>query len=189
MEKFKKLLRHPVISPIIGTFIILVVVTPLAAKINSLSITDTIIWIWRLLLKYIVLNPVVLWVIILLFTIRAILSKHLPIVNKEDISLNRYTKDIIDDIVWEWDWDSYTFKDEGATPFCMRCSGILVYKDNNSLGMGHTLHSNYGALICEHCGFKKMLQEESVLDYFQRIKREIYRRARTGEWKSKIESK
>lgn len=37
-------------------------------------------------------------------------------------------------------------------------------------------------LICENCGYSKGDVSEGLQDYIAKIKREIYRRIRTGQW-------
>lgn len=75
-----------------------------------------------------------------------------------------------------WQYGSSGIWDLAA--FCQSCESRLVYSDGR-VGYGRTLTE----LICEHCS-REISETEGDYDYFEaKVKREIDRRIRTGEYK------
>jgi hypothetical protein len=90
-----------------------------------------------------------------------------------------YTEDRLFNAIWRWQYGSSGIWDLAS--FCQSCESRLVYSDTRAL-YGPTLTK----LICEHCS-REITETEGDYDYLEaRVKREIDRRIRTGEYKRSL---
>lgn len=188
----KDILKHPTISGIIGTVVGTIIVTPVIAYMNKINLIEAFMLIYHGLknsLISLLTYQVSFWIILLvLFTfigirkIVQILNENNPIASSIN---NLYRKDIIDHILWIFDWtEGYNGKialtPESPYPICPHCMNDLVRSNRASDGY-YSSYPNY--FICDYCGFSHKIRKG---DYHERIRREIIRRVRTGEWRKSL---
>ncbi len=90
-----------------------------------------------------------------------------------------YTEDRLFNAVWRWEYGSSGIWNLAC--FCQSCESRLVYSEAR-VGYGR----NVTKLICEHCT-REVSETEGDYDYLEaRVKREIDRRIRTGEYKRNL---
>lgn len=86
-----------------------------------------------------------------------------------------------------WSWRSISSTPVGLVPYCQTCSTQLVfsYDDGEGLYSGDQRHTE---LICQRCNRDRVLLREpgNYQDLVKRIKREIDRLVRTGEWRKHV---
>ncbi|WP_127486813.1 hypothetical protein [Paenibacillus ehimensis] len=182
----KNFFKHPIIVGSITSFITLGIITPIVAYLKSVSILNSLFLIWEFILS--IFNfKISLWIIIvsiILFVIVRKLIKNADI-EKDFNPFSTYKEDIIDGIKWEWKWipssSGYTLPKNSPVPTCNNCKGFLVSE--------HERYYPYGnLLVCEHCSFEKKITID-LKDYREKIRREIFRRVRSGEWKSSVDAR
>jgi hypothetical protein len=86
-----------------------------------------------------------------------------------------------------WSWGSISSHPVGLVPYCPTCSTQLVfrYDDGEGLYFGGQRHTE---LICQRCNRHRVVLREpgDYEDLIKRIKREIDRLIRTGEWRRHV---
>ncbi len=173
--------KHPIIASVISAFVIGAIVTPIVAYVKSQSFYEAIKTICVFIIK-ILTYGVSVWILIIIAIIYFFLKKMVKRFSANiEPDFTSYTSDVLDDIYWEWGWfqsiyqGGYDFKGNSPVPICKRCQGYLVVRTRG-------YHIDY--LECESCGFNKSLENLEFKEYQDKIKREIYRRVRIGQWKT-----
>ena len=128
--------------------------------------------------------PTPLWLLALLaipliavivITVTAFLSSAPP------PEFQSYTEERLFNAVWRWEYGSSGIWNLAC--FCQSCESRLVYSEGQ-IGYG----GNVTKLIAEHCT-REVSETEGDYDYLEaRVKREIDRRIRTGEYKRNLPS-
>ncbi|MCR8641466.1 hypothetical protein NV379_02240 [Paenibacillus sp. N1-5-1-14] len=179
----KNFFKHPITASVISSFIILAIITPFVSYVKSIPLIESIKVIWEVILS--VLNfGVPIWIIICFFVVFWIIVKVLNSKSSTEIHpFNSYKEDIIEGVKWEWEWikmydGSYDVNKNTLVPTCKKCKGLLILKPDS----GDYYYSDRQVLYCEHCDSKhKTLQDPEEL--INKVKREIIRKVRSGEWK------
>ncbi|MCG3089306.1 hypothetical protein [Sporosarcina cyprini] len=176
----KSFFKHPIIAGVV-VVIIGFIITPIIAPVKLQSFYEAIKTI-GLFIKKILSYGVPVWIIIIIGIAYLFLLKMVKSFSaKIEPDFTSYTSDVLDDIHWEWAWfksiykEGYDFKGDTPVPICKRCQGYLVI---GSRGY------NISFLECENCGFSKSLENLVFKEYQDKIKKEIYRKVRTGQWKA-----
>lgn len=91
-----------------------------------------------------------------------------------------YVEDVLFGAKWRWHWFGHEI--QGLWCFCPRCDGELVYDDSPS----QNLYSPEGPntrFFCEHCQHTEVARLKGGKAYaLDSVRREIRRKARTGEF-------
>ena len=180
----KSFFKHPIISGVIVGVIVLIIgliVTPMIAPVKWQSFYEVIKTIGLFIIN-ILSYGVPVWIIIIIGVAYLFLIKMVKRFSANiEPDFTSYTSDVLDDIHWEWGWfksiyqGGYDFKGNSPVPICKRCQGYLVVRTRG-------YHIKF--LECESCGFNKSLENSEFVEYQDKIKREIYRKVRTGQWKA-----
>ncbi|OME41440.1 hypothetical protein [Paenibacillus odorifer] len=178
-----KFFKHPIFISVLTAVLSAIVTTPIVAYIKSQTfiqafktILSAVWWFIKVVLTFGIPVWVLLLIIGLFFLMIFILSKK-PVQHvKPDFT--SYTEDNIEGIHWEWEWyqtysGKYDLSSNSPVPTCSSCKGFLV--------LGHHLYGG-NHLVCENCKVEKKLNDWSLEEYLERIKREIYRRVKAEEW-------
>lgn len=189
----KDILKHPTISAVVGTVLGTIIATPIVAYINKVNVMDALILIFNWLtniITFVLLFRVPFWVILLAIFI-LLLSKRF---SKDESSENpyyfiaHYKTDKINNILWIFDWNrgldgKYTLSKESPYPICPDCMNDLVLSNKTAEGYYSSRPTRF---VCENCGFSQSIDGNHD-DYIIKIRREIIRRVRTGEWRNSLE--
>lgn len=96
----------------------------------------------------------------------------------------KYVTDTILDIRWDWRWSGGYLSD--LMPLCPRCSNQL---DVDGWTGDYLPPDRKGCVyVCDNCSFNKKFSDKSGKEIVQKVKKEVIRRIRTGEFKQIIES-
>ena len=96
----------------------------------------------------------------------------------------QYISDTIFDIQWGWQWHYY--KLSYLTALCPKCSNRLDFE--NTYVQNNIRSLKPGCIfICDNCDFKREFPRKSVSEILLKIKKEVDRRIRTGEFKQILE--
>lgn len=189
----REMLKHPTVSAIIGTVVGTAIATPIVAIINSTNFFEAFILIYTWLKKVatvLLTYQFPLWIILIVLSLYTVIKKFTKKINVENVKQSietHYRKDIIDEILWIFEW----FQDfdgkiklsvESPHPICPECMNDLVLSNTSSDGYRSPYPTSF---VCENCGFLKQFGN-SHSDYQEKIRREIVRRVRTGEWRNSL---
>jgi hypothetical protein len=134
----------------------------------------------------IVLSLCTLFFIVIIFTrIRANTAeqKRLEAHRKAQFEYLAYKSDIFYEILWRWEYTpSGDIDDNSIICFCRDDDTTLVYQD---------IQSPFRALddikkvafCCETCGKQSAIHDGTVQEVIRKVRRQIERKIRTGEWK------
>ena len=89
-----------------------------------------------------------------------------------------YTEDIIENVLWRWDYAGQEFDITSLSAFCPECKIRLIY-DNRSV------KSYYRCDRCDNTLFEFQGNRQGI---YSHIFREIERRINTGEWLQKVKT-
>jgi hypothetical protein len=97
---------------------------------------------------------------------------------------NRFTQFNLGGVVL-WSWRSISSHPAGLVPYCPACSTQLVYRYDDG---SHYADQRHTELICQHCNRDRVVLREpgNYDDLIKRIKREIDRLIRTGQWRQHV---
>jgi hypothetical protein len=118
---------------------------------------------------------------IFMFFLVFIRPKFQKIVNSE-ITRSSYKQDIVDDILWVWNYSYGTTLSLPPTPFCPFCQCQMDEKNVYQRFDGVFGGSTRNKLICERCGHTPNTYDADSL--CKRVIREIESRANTGDFKN-----
>lgn len=124
------------------------------------------------------------WILLLLFGFAAFgaLTVYIRMRPNKAPEHNVYVTDILHGAKWRWSWRNNSIFDLWC--YCPKCDGILVYDDFTT----HRIieRENKTEFICENCGNEIIASINGNKNYaVASIEREIDRRVRTSEYKSK----
>jgi hypothetical protein len=125
------------------------------------------------------------WVLLLLSGLAAIgvITIYMRTRPIKEPEYNNYVTDLLHGAKWKWRWRHNSIS--GLWCFCPTCDGFLVYDDYTR--RSYLERENKTEFICENCGNKVVAFIGGDKDYaIAAVTREIDRRVRTGEYKSKI---
>lgn len=148
--------------------VLIAVVLALGRKIVSFLSGNEVIQAIAALLKKEVYLPVY-WLLALFiagFVLAFILFKLAVLSSKK---LEYYTKDVVGELIWEW--DTYNFA-TSLMALCPKCEAELKFQGSDN----HTIYA------CFRCNFNKRFEfnHQNIEDT---VRIEIEKRERTGEWK------
>ena len=139
---------------------------------------------WRFLLSDI---SVPMWLfiavsVVVLVAISVIILAVIAEISERRQPWHTYTEAHIEGMVCRWEWNRFG-EIQSLGFFCPMCDGELVPGNNHGFGTPY--------FICEKCSEQqrqpKIFLKDSMKHNYnivERIKREIRRRCRTGEWRS-----
>ncbi|CAM3948866.1 hypothetical protein [Mesobacillus zeae] len=185
----KEILKHPTVSAIIGT----VVGTLIVAYINKINVIEALILIFNWLkeiLTSVLSFEIQFWIILVVLSIFLFSKKIVEKVNSNSSDyigqsiVTHYRKDRIDNILWIFEWyrgfdGRLTLTNSSPHPICPDCMNDLVLSNKSPEGFYSNRPTRF---VCENCSFSQRLENDPE-DYILKIKREIVRRIRTGEWR------
>jgi len=165
-----KILSHPVVSTVVAT-ILIGIGTQLLGWWPL--ITNAILAAWQFIFTPILIP---LWLLALLsFSAVAIVIIIFVVVFHRETHSD-YTSDEFYGVKWRWQYFDGGSLDE-PVPFCVKCDFQLK----------PTFASSYSAVDhwvyrCENCGHVGADFRESISDFHDRVRRQIQRKLRSGEW-------
>ncbi|MGD7048586.1 hypothetical protein FZC83_07185 [Rossellomorea marisflavi] len=193
----KEILKHPTVSAILGTVIGTIIVTPIVAYINNINVIEAlrliINWI-KNIITLVLSFQVPFWIVLVALFIFLFSKRIANKLNSQGSSYARhfiekhYRQDRIDNILWIFEWyhgfdGKLTLRNASPHPICPNCMNDLVL--SNRTPEGH--YSNRSTrFTCENCGFSQKFENDPE-EYILKIKREIIRRIRTGEWRDSLQ--
>ncbi|MCM3571193.1 hypothetical protein [Neobacillus mesonae] len=189
----KEILKHPTVSAIVGT----VVGTLIVAYINEINVLEALVLIFnwiKNIIAFVLSFKVPFWIILFAIFIYLLIKKVAKKVNSYSSDsagqniVTHYKKDRIDNILWIFEWyrgydGRLTLTNESPHPICPNCMNDLVLSDRTSEGYYSNRPTRFA---CENCGFSQKFENDPE-EYILKIKREIIRRIRTGEWRESLQ--
>lgn len=193
----KEILKHPTVSAIVGTVVGTIIVTPIVAYINQINVIEAFILIFSWLkniIAFVLSFNVSFWMILLALLIFLFIKRFVKKVNSyssnniEQSIVTHYKKDQINNILWIFEWyhefdGKLTLTNESPHPICPKCMNDLVLSNKTPEGYYSNRPTRFA---CENCGFSQKFENDSE-EYLLKIKREIIRRIRTGEWRESLQ--
>lgn len=177
-EKGHRLTREIVIASI-GSVVAAIIVD------HFIGLGRALLFIWHLLTARV---GVPVWLLSLLFITLALLFYLVGRNALRGLVLPflAYREDVIFGIRWRWNYAGNQIS--GLRCYCPKCDTLLLYENGLEYSIGERFISNT-IFTCEHCRWhseKMPGKEEEVED---RVRRQIERKARSGEWKKQLEPK
>jgi hypothetical protein len=191
--KLKEILKHPTVSAVVGTVLGTIIATPIVAYINKVNVMDALILIFNWLtniVTFVLSFRVPFWIILIAIFILLLCKRIFKSRNSDSPFdfITHYKNDKIDNVLWIFDWirgldRKYTLSKESPHPICPECKNDLVLSNKTVDGYYSSRPTGF---ICENCGFSQKLDGNQD-EYLLKIKREIIRRVRTGEWRNSLQ--
>jgi hypothetical protein len=136
--------------------------------------------------------PLPVWAVLILSVLG--ISHLIVLLYKNFTSTNysvsaMYNRDVVYDILWQWDWNAGQINLNTLFPICPICShdmdelshGGWVELNQTSLGSGPDVISGKQTNVqCDNCRYSKSFQKEKS-DLHKDVSRELIRRIREGE--------
>lgn len=165
---FRSLLFMGIIATIIGS-----IIAELFSKYNILTaIFNLFVKIINLIVKFFSISiPIPLWIFILLLipeiVFFIIIIGLLIRKKKSSPYFSSYTRDKVDSVVWEWNWEykklSRKYNIEDLLPFCPKCDCQLTHSDI------------LADLVCPNCNFRRFYYPKSDIEVKMIINQRINR--------------
>lgn len=136
--------------------------------------------------------PLPVWAVLILSVLG--ISHLIVLLYKNFASTNysvsaMYNRDVVYDILWQWDWNAGQINLNTLFPICPICSydmeelshGGWLELNQTSLGNGPDMISGKQTNVqCDNCRYSKSFQKEKS-DLHKDVSREVIRRIREGE--------
>ena len=170
-------------NSVIAGVIIFAITTVLIKYVPSFFswLGPEIIWYWEALIASYSL-PGWVWVVTFIFALIGITTIHLYVRSQnEQPEFKTYIEDVIDGAKWRWSWENENISNK-LWCYCPHCDAQLIPSVEVDISFPET---NKIVFKCEKCmdSVKASVRGEDTNSAIARIRSEIYRRVRTGEYR------
>ncbi len=124
-------------------------------------------WLYWLLLLVLVVN--ILWIV------WVIIAANRKPEGPREPTWHDYRADEIFGLKWRWEYHHGLIYE--PHPFCPKCDMVMVWVNN---------WNDTHTVTCERCQLKKVFQGDELVATQNKVKREIDRRLRAGEWRDAL---
>lgn len=136
--------------------------------------------------------PVPIWIVLAFCLLGAfmVMSLLLRYFGSTEYSISTmYNRDVVFDILWQWDWKAGQINLNTLFPICPKClfdmeelpHGTWFELKKDSPDPGPILdHGSQTNVKCDNCGFSRSFNKEQI-ELHKEVSRELIRRMRVGE--------